>query len=303
MRTLIVAETVVDLVSGPGPRPSGPGVASPTPFPGGTGANVAIHATRLGGAAILASGVASDEWGRWLREWLEEEGVDLSCFVDLPGCATPVSEVRIDGGEPAIEMRASATPRILSALAPRLERAVTAADALFFASNTLCDPDSRAITLRARDLALAQGKPVLVDFNFRPNRWAGPDEAARRIGEAAAGATLFKCNQEEAVVATGQASASAAADALLEAGHRYVVITLGAGGALLSERGGASALVPAPRAATISTLGAGDALTGALLGLLPAPPFAAGALRGALERAVAVAARSTEYLGAVAPAA
>jgi sugar/nucleoside kinase (ribokinase family) len=302
VRTLVIAETVVDLVAGPGPRPSSTGgETSQPPFPGGTGANVAIHATRHGGSVILASGVGGDEWGRWLRRWLDEEGIDLSYFVELDGCRTPISEVSIEGDEPLIEMQADATPQILSALAPRLDRAVSAADAVFFASNTLCDSSSREITLRARDLALAQGKPVLVDFNYRPNRWSGSGEAARQFLEAAEGAALLKCNRSEAMVAAGETNLHGAAATLAEAGYQQVLITLGATGALLLERGGGSTLVPAPQVATTSTLGAGDALTGALLGLLSNPT---GGLRVSgrdLERAVDAAARSTEYLGAVAP--
>ena len=244
--------------------------------------------------------MAADRWGRWLRRWLDEEGVDLSHFVELANCSTPISEVSIEGSEPSIEMEAGATTHVLSALAPRLDHAVSAADAIFFASNTLADTGSREITLRARDLALAQGKPVLVDFNYRSNRWSGPGEAAQQILEAAAGATLFKCNRSEAAVATGQASVHGAAAALAEVGCQYIVITLGAAGALLLERGGKSTRVRAPRVATVSTLGAGDALMGALVALLPAPAFDLEALRKALERAVDVAARSTEYLGAVA---
>lgn len=295
MRTLIIAETVVDLVIGPQTAAGG------SPFPGGTGANVAIHATRLGGSVTLASGVGGDDWGRWLRQWLDEEGVDLSYFVELAGCSTPVSEVNIGSSEPSIEMQADATPQILTALAPRLDRAVSTADAVFFASNTLCDSPSREVTLRARNLALAQGKPVIVDFNYRPNRWSGPDEAARQFLLAAAGATLLKCNRSEAMVATGQGSLDDAIGALAEAGYRHVLVTLGAEGALLVERGGEGTRVQAPHVAAISTLGAGDALTGALLGLLSAPALSPELLGEALERAVEVAARSTEYLGAVAP--
>lgn len=305
MRSLILAETVVDLLSAPAPGPDdGADGDGPRPFPGGTGANVAIHATRLGGSAALASGVGADHWGRWLRDWLAEEQVDLGWFVQSPRWSTPISRVEVDGnGEPRIVMEADAIPLILAAIEPRLEAAVATCEALFFASNTLCDPTSRRVTFRARELALAAAKPLLVDFNLRAHRWADVEQAAELIRAAAEGATLLKCNREEAAVLTGLADPEQAAAALCAAGSRFALISLGADGALLRDRDGTTAHAPAPRVAASSALGAGDALVGSLLGLQQGPTFDPDALWASLETAVGIASRSTESPGAVPPAA
>ena len=51
-----------------------------TPHFGGALANAAVAASRAGAEVGLARRRRDDEWGRWLAERLEREGVDLRFF-------------------------------------------------------------------------------------------------------------------------------------------------------------------------------------------------------------------------------
>jgi sugar/nucleoside kinase (ribokinase family) len=73
------------------------------PHFGGALANVAVAASRAGAHAGLAAAVGDDQWGRWLRERLEREGVDLRFFELLHGQQTPVAFAHFDrAGGPSV---------------------------------------------------------------------------------------------------------------------------------------------------------------------------------------------------------
>lgn len=269
------------------------------PHFGGAVANAAVAAARRGGEVALAGGAGDDPWGEWLRRRLEAEGVDLRWFVLVDGLRTPIAFVTVDpGGEPAFLIYGEGIAATVRALGGSLSAAVDGCDALFFSSNTLVGEDERRLTLAARERALGRGLPVAFDPNLRLHRWPSPEAAVAKCRECLEGALLVRTNRSEAELLTGIADPAAAAQALVAAGARAAVVTLGAEGALL--RGAATADVPGRRARVINTTGAGDVLTGTLLAALQRSGYEPAALAGALPEAVAESARATERWGAVA---
>jgi sugar/nucleoside kinase (ribokinase family) len=155
------------------------------------------------------------------------------------------------------------------------------------------------LAITARRQALDEDKPVVVDANLRPARWAAPEAAVATVRGCVPDAALLKCNRREAALLTGEADPGAAAEALVALGARAVVVTVGADGALLRGAGG-SCDVAGVAAAPVDTTGAGDAVSGVLLARLGAAGFDPAALPDALSAAVQAAARVTEHFGAVA---
>ena len=82
--------------------------------------------------------------------------------------------------------------------------------------------------LRARELAVSAGKPVAVDANLRPGRWADLELALGLLRSLCPEARLVKLNVEEARLLTELNDPEAAADALCALGARLAVVTLGA---------------------------------------------------------------------------
>ncbi|MDX6697819.1 MAG: fructokinase [Solirubrobacteraceae bacterium] len=295
--TLCLGEALVDLVC---ERPVA-GLAQADAFVphfGGAVANVAVTAARLGAPVALAGGTGDDAFGGWLSARLAAEGVDLEWFTPVPGLATPIAFVAIDSaGEPSYSIYGEGIQALIVAAGPRLDEAVEECDALFFSSNTLAGEAERALTLRARERALELGRPVLYDPNLRLHRWDSQREAVALANSCVPGAMLVRCNRHEARLLTGEEDPAAAADALVEAGARMAIVTLGPDGALL--RGEVSADVPGVPARAVSTIGAGDALMGVLLGRLTLAAFYVPAVAAALPEAVEASARATERWGAV----
>jgi sugar/nucleoside kinase (ribokinase family) len=268
------------------------------PHFGGAVANVAVFATRAGAAMSLASGAGKDPWGRWLRDRLQQEGVDLSLFELVDGMRTPLSVVTVDDlGEPSYSIYGDAIESAVRALGRRMEQAVRDSAALYLSSNTLAGVDEREVSMRARAVALELGRPVIFDPNLRLGRWRSRAEAAATVNACVPGALLVRANTAEAAVMTGEDDPGRAAAALVKAGARIVVVTLGAEGAIL--RGEMRSEVAGVPASMRSTIGAGDAFTGVLLARLALAGFYPPAAVAALGEAVASGAAACERWGAL----
>jgi fructokinase len=265
---------------------------------GGATANVAVATARRGARVALAGGAGDDAWGRWLRARLEAEGVDLRWFSLVAGARTPVAFVTTGrDGEPHFEIYGESIETVVSAVGDRLDEAVEACDGLFFGSNTLVGEDERALTMAARERALALERPVIFDANLRLHRWRTRVDAAATANACVPGALLVRCNHEEAEVMTGEPDPERAAASLVKAGARLVVVTLGAEGAIL--RGELTAAAPGQPVEVKSTMGAGDAFTGVLLAYLAQTRYYPAAVAAGLRDAVAEAARACERWDAV----
>ena len=265
---------------------------------GGAMASVAVVAARAGASVLLAGGAGADDWGLWLRDRLVHEGVDGSRFELVDGLRTLVALVVVDGrGAPRYELYGDAFGTVVNALGGRVEEAVDGCGALLLGSNTLVTPEERALTMRAREVALELGRPVVFDVNLSPHRWPSRADAAASANACVPGALLVSASATDAAWMTGEEDPEAAANALLKAGARLVVLTLGADGAIL--RGELRARAPGVPARVLSTVGAGDVLTGLLVGRLAGSDFYPPSVAAGLAEAVDQAARACERWGAL----
>ena len=296
-RTLCIGDAIVDLV---GERP-GATLAAVDRFSahfGGAVANVAIVAARAGAPVSLAGGAGDDAWGRRLRGELEAAGVDVTRFVLVPGVETPLAFVTVSAdGEPTYHLRGEQRELVTAAIGEGLGDAVTDAGALFISTNTLVGRAERAMTMRARELALAAGKPLVFDANLRLHRWATRADAVASANACVNGALLVRANRAEAQLMTGEDVPDRAAAALVKSGARLVVLTLGSDGAILS--GALRATVPGVPCRPVNTAGAGDVLTGTLLARLALSGFDPASVAASLPEAIEAAARACERWGAV----
>jgi fructokinase len=268
------------------------------PHCGGAPANAAVAAAQCGAQVSLAGGVGDDAWGDWLANRLSSHGVGLKWFGRLREFPTPLAFVLVnEAGEPDFIIYGEGIEAGVLSVEDRIEAAVAAHDALLIGSNTMLGERERALTLRARELALAAGKHLLFDPNLRMRRWPDAHEPLEITRAALEGATLLKVNRAEAELLTGLDDPSAAAERLVEMGARAVAVTLGAEGALL--RGAATADAPGLPARAVDTTGAGDVVTGVLAAALANSGWDPHAAAEALGFAVAAAARATETWGAL----
>jgi len=287
-RVVCLGEALVDLVC---ERPVA-GLADAEAFVprvGGSLTNIAVVASRFGARTQLLGGAGEDEWGRWLRDRIEGEGVDVSRLRLVPGTETSLAFVTVsEGGEPSFAFHACgerAPARAGADLEPALGGR---AGVLALGSDTLLADGERAVTMRAAELGAERGWTVLCDPNLRPNRWADRASMLEGVRPLVARAAAVKCNAAEARALTGLEDERDAAGALLGLGPSVAVLTRGPRGALVAATGLDEPLqVDAPPAEVVDATGAGDCVTGVL-----AAALAAGAGPESLGAAVAVAMRA-----------
>jgi len=288
---LCLGEALVDLIC-ERPVRSLSDADSFTPHFGGALANAAVAASRAGAEVGLAGATGDDEWGRWLCERLEREGVDLRFFELMEGEQTPIAFASFDEhGDPSFQIYGDAIKVAVESVAPRVAEAIAAASALVYSSTTLATPGEREATLRARELALEGGARICFDPNIRPNRWGGEVEpAAEASRELIADSFLVRANRDEAMAIAGLDDPRQAAAWIAAQGAEIAVVTLGAEGAVI--RGACEAELPAPEVEVVSTLGAGDAFMGTLVAGLAATGWDAARAEEALGPALDAAAEA-----------
>ena len=291
-----LGEAIVDLICErnlePGEAP-GPFV----PWPGGALANVAVSIARSGMPAALVGGVGGDGWGRWLAGGLASEGVSIEWLATLEAADTPVALIEFGAdNEPAFQVYGEHIGPTMAATSGFLEAAVAASGAVVIGSNTMVGKTEREITRRAVEAARSSGIPVLLDPNYRPNRWDEPGTARDFCCELAAVSTVVKLNHHESELITGLADASAAARELASLGPELVVVTAGEGEVVTA---GAAEVSYEPEVTeTVSPLGAGDAFMGGLAAGLARLDWDLSAVAEVLPDAARAAASVCRHWGA-----
>ena len=232
-------------------------------FLGGSPANVAVAARRLGRSSGVITAVGDDPFGRFIRRELTHYGVDESGVVTMPNAQTSIvfCELFPPDHFPLYFYRSAPAPDLR--LMPEdldLEE-VRNASILWLTATGLSREPSREAHYRA--ISARAGKPTLLDLDYRPVFWESEREATAHMQRALAGVSVAVGNQQECEVATGESEPERAADALLAMGVGLAIVKRGPLGVLARTRE-QSIEVPATPCTAVNGLGAGDAFGGAL---------------------------------------
>jgi 5-dehydro-2-deoxygluconokinase len=159
-------------------------MASFAKYVGGSPTNTAIGASRLGLDAGLITRVGADHMGRFIREQLVREGVDVRGVIDDPDRLTALVILGIRDQEqfPLIFYREDCADMALTAndIDPAL---IARAGALLINGTHLSRPGVFAASLKAAQAMKAQGGRVIFDVDYRPVLWglAGKDNGEDRF--------------------------------------------------------------------------------------------------------------------------
>lgn len=221
--------------------------------PGGKGANQAVAAARLGGSVAMIGAVGADAYGEQLRAALIAEQIDCQAVAVCEDVSTGIASILVDAqSQNAIVIVAGANGQVSPESVERFDGLLAAAEIVICQLEVPTRTVSRTLT-RAREL----GKTVIL--NPAPAAGALPAEWYPLID-------YLIPNEGEAQALTGlpvdsPASAGHAADALLAAGVRNVIITLGGQGAWFANASGSQHLA-APSVKAVDTTAAGDTFVG-----------------------------------------
>ncbi|HEV7471302.1 MAG TPA: 5-dehydro-2-deoxygluconokinase [Pseudonocardia sp.] len=243
-------------------------------FLGGTTANVAVAAARMGRRAAIITGVGDDPFGRYVRKELVRLGVDDRHVVVNGVYPTPVTFCEIFPPDefPLYFYRKPHAPDMQVSAADLDLDAVRAASLLWLSVSGLSEDPSRTAhheALAARD----PGSLTVLDLDYRPMFWADAAAATAQVQKVLGQVSVAVGNREECEVAVGETDPERAADALLDAGVQLAVVKQGPKGVLAKSRTERVVSPPIP-VTPLNGLGAGDSFGGSLAhGLLAGWPL------------------------------
>ena len=153
---------------------------------GGSPTNIACGTARLGLKSALITGVGDEHMGRFVREQLIREGVDVRGVKTDPDRLTALVILGIRDQEqfPLIFYRENCADMALSVddIDPDFIRE---ARAVVATGTHLSHPQVEAATLKAMEIARADGMQTALDIDYRPNLWgvAGHGDGESRFVE------------------------------------------------------------------------------------------------------------------------
>ena len=255
MDILTIGEVLIDLTqTGKDER----GIPQFAANPGGAPANLAVAAARLGAQTAFIGKVGADAFGRYLKEVLAENKVDVSGMAVVSVDAT---------GERDFSFYRSANADVMLSKEDISEGALKAAKIVHFGSVSLTADPSRTATLDAAARAKKMGAVITYDPNYRANLWKNKEEAIAQMKAPLPLVDILKVSDEELPLLTGTTDCESGTAQLAQIGIRLIFVTLGANGVFyrFGDKTGHVAGVPCKVG---DTNGAGDTFFGAALSKL-----------------------------------
>jgi 5-dehydro-2-deoxygluconokinase len=233
-------------------------------FLGGSAANVAVAAARLGNRTALISGVGADPFGTFVRNELTELGVDNSYVTTHDEYPTPVTfcEIFPPDNFPLYFYRRPSAPD-LQIHPDEIDVDAVRSARLYWSTVTgLSEEPSRSAHFAAWEARAKAGLTVL-DLDYRPMFWESPESATEQVRKALQHVTVAVGNREECEIAVGESNPQRAADALLDLGVELAIVKQGPRG-VLGKTKHSHVSVPPNDVDVVNGLGAGDAFGGSL---------------------------------------
>lgn len=222
--------------------------------PGGSPMNVAVGLAKLGNRVELLTQLGTDPAGEAITHHLQQAGVTIH---DVSYSAHPTSRARATLGDDGSATYDFDIAWQLPATTLPPQRAIHTGSI-----GAILEPGAYEV-----HRAIERQTDALISFdpNIRPGIMGARDHVRRVVEATSAISHVVKMSEEDAAWLYPDATPDAVGQALVAAGAKLGIVTLGADGCTVHTPDFATRL-PALTAAVVDTVGAGDAFTSALLG-------------------------------------
>lgn len=237
-----------------------------TKAPGGAPANVAVGLARQGTSSAFLGRVSTDEFGKWLKNILEEEGIDTTGTIVDPDSHTRMAYVvtMSNGDRKLAEFSKIVVADAQYRAADLKESQFASAKALHFGSISLISDPAAEATRTAIELARQHNLLISYDPNVRIGLWPSSEVCKHTILSTLKHADLVKINLDELEFLTGSREFSAAENLRKEHQLPLMLITLDAQGAYFATDKGQKT-VSGFQVKFVEATGAGDGFVSGIL--------------------------------------
>jgi fructokinase len=233
--------------------------------PGGAPANVAVALRRLGLSSGFIGKAGDDPFGRFLRDVLTKQKLDLSLFELTAEALTRLAFVTNDSNEQQrFIFYGDPGADVLLQSREIEENYLQRARIFHFGSISLIQEPARSATVAAVRLARKNGLIVSFDPNLRPALWPSLKQARQEILKAVSYCHILKVNESEWEFLFPGKRSEECFSTLRRKGIKLAAITLGPEGAILASHK-SYVKVSSPRVRAVDTTGAGDGFVAGLL--------------------------------------
>lgn len=267
LEVMCIGEALVDFL----PERRGALRAVPSFFKvvGGAPTNVAVGLARLGRSVGFLGKIGEDEFGQFLRDALQKEGVDTTCAIMTREARTGITFVSLDerGERSFLSFAHNSADMTLKPEDIDVAKLVRA-DIVLCGSNQMMAHDGRAAIERCIQAARSHGCFIVMDPNVRLHLWSDPESARIAISGMLDAADVIKVNDEELdFLSDGRGAARWWAESLAPAGVFALVVTHAEGGSTVWLQH-TTHQVQAPKVEVVDTTGAGDGFVAGFVAML-----------------------------------
>lgn len=224
-------------------------------FAGGSPANIALNAGKLGVSAAIAASVGADSLGDFLVTSLADAGLDTSLILRSDESTSLVLITRSREAPTPIFYR-GADYRL--AMSEKLEATMRASSILHFSSWPLSMEPARRCVEELIGVARGSGSLLCFDPNYHPAIWKDRSEAVVVFERVLPAIDVVKPSEDDADRLFGRDSPERHLRRFLDLGAKLVIMTLGKDGAIASD-GTETREYPSLADEVVDTTGAGDA--------------------------------------------
>lgn len=168
-------------------------------FVGGSPANIAVGVTHHGLKAGFIGKVSNDQFGDFVTEYFEREGIDTSHISRCTGgekLGLTFTEM-LGPSESSILMYRNAVADLQLSVDDIDERYIASAKCMLISGTALAESPSREAAIKAAMLARRVGTPVIFDIDYRAYNWKNEDEISMYCAAVAREATIIMGSREE----------------------------------------------------------------------------------------------------------
>jgi sugar/nucleoside kinase (ribokinase family) len=232
--------------------------------PGGTVANMAVSAARMGLKTLLAGCVGDEDLGHHIERVISEKGVDTSGIIFDVDHFSTLTIITLKNGERSFSFSRKYAADINLKIEDVDIQKLLSSKIFHVSGMCFSDDPCKTTTFYALEKARKANIINTLDVNYRPLLWRSEEEFRKVLEDVIRQIDIYKSSEEEILLITGEDTLDKAAEKISSWGPRLTLVSCGPKGAYFYYQGqtGISNTFDTVR---VDTTGAGDCFMGAVL--------------------------------------